>query len=762
MKFACERCHTRYSIADEKIRQKILRIRCKACDNVITVQPHGVGAANTTGSSKGSLQKRRSTSARPVSVQEPNEWHLAIDGAQSGPMRLTEVAKKVLRLGASSETFVWKDGFSGWKEPRQVALLAAKITELRAAQAPPPPKAPPPPPPGTKGRLAASSLASSPSVSASASPVSAAQPGAGGSKKLGGVSLGSGAAAVPAPAKPADAPAAGLATVSAAAAAQTAAHAPLFGEPEEEATQITAFDASLLDLTPNVSAEFEAAESLTNEAVLEEAEAPSPSSAQAPSEEARPLHGEEALQGDAPPPGVSVAPAAKEPKAPQAGLPTASIEPALAAAPSVAPVPQSQPAQSELAVLGDVAPAPSAPPAPTASPPGASVIPEPAAAAASTAGPSVAPVASARAASGQAASSDAASAALGSAGATAAVQRPVAEAPTSPGQISISAADPLGKQSRRQDAQGASSTSQKRKGLLGVLGLVLVAGVVAAFLTIPGQPDSALTESESEPAGLESGESANPAQANDPGAAEAGEVTLQDEAEPEAAEDSEKAQKNIDKSDGPTVTENQKTKTVSISKKPGPNRKPRSATTAAGNRSERAVVTRTRSQASTEPGPVGSTEPSPLSASGRSGGTQPSSRSSSSSPSSFSPSTRERAVRTPLSERRASVYKRNRDPAGPTAAQQAKIRDVVGDPRNRLAVQSCYNRALRRTGSNTGGRLEVTVSVGSSGRVQNVDLDSSAGLKPVYPCIQKAVSRWNFPGGSEAYAASFTLLLSGT
>src|SRR5215468_4954959 len=38
MKFQCERCKTRYSIADEKVRGKILKIRCKTCEAVITVR----------------------------------------------------------------------------------------------------------------------------------------------------------------------------------------------------------------------------------------------------------------------------------------------------------------------------------------------------------------------------------------------------------------------------------------------------------------------------------------------------------------------------------------------------------------------------------------------------------------------------------------------------------------------------------------------------------------------------------------------------
>src|SRR5438552_3357597 len=38
MKFVCDRCQTKYSIADEKVRGKILKVRCKTCSNVITVR----------------------------------------------------------------------------------------------------------------------------------------------------------------------------------------------------------------------------------------------------------------------------------------------------------------------------------------------------------------------------------------------------------------------------------------------------------------------------------------------------------------------------------------------------------------------------------------------------------------------------------------------------------------------------------------------------------------------------------------------------
>src|SRR5438876_921358 len=38
MKFVCDRCQTKYSIADERVRGKVLKVKCKTCANVITVR----------------------------------------------------------------------------------------------------------------------------------------------------------------------------------------------------------------------------------------------------------------------------------------------------------------------------------------------------------------------------------------------------------------------------------------------------------------------------------------------------------------------------------------------------------------------------------------------------------------------------------------------------------------------------------------------------------------------------------------------------
>jgi predicted Zn finger-like uncharacterized protein len=48
MKFHCDRCKTRYSIADERVRGKILKIRCKNCSAVITVKEGGTAQEPVT------------------------------------------------------------------------------------------------------------------------------------------------------------------------------------------------------------------------------------------------------------------------------------------------------------------------------------------------------------------------------------------------------------------------------------------------------------------------------------------------------------------------------------------------------------------------------------------------------------------------------------------------------------------------------------------------------------------------------------------
>ncbi len=201
MKFVCDRCQTRYSIADEKVRQKILRIRCKTCGNVIVVQgersaaPGGAAPADggasehfesaRTAVSSGpkavpssapkavpssapkavpssapkaapsSAPKAAPSSASKSAVHGPPppppaatagpdplggrvEWYLAVGGVRSGPFSRAEAARRILAATPGKAVHVWKEGMPGWKASDEVSVIARELNLLRPSPPPPP------------------------------------------------------------------------------------------------------------------------------------------------------------------------------------------------------------------------------------------------------------------------------------------------------------------------------------------------------------------------------------------------------------------------------------------------------------------------------------------------------------------------------------------------------------------------------------------------------------------------------------------------
>jgi predicted Zn finger-like uncharacterized protein len=138
MKFVCDGCQTRYSIADEKVRQRILRIRCKTCGHVITVQSGEVipGPQDFSGRTGSDAGHSPSSAARPSSGLSrasagAREWFVAVDGKEQGPLTRTDAAKVIVSLKPEKSVRVWKEGMDGWKRPSDVAILAQEISVLR-------------------------------------------------------------------------------------------------------------------------------------------------------------------------------------------------------------------------------------------------------------------------------------------------------------------------------------------------------------------------------------------------------------------------------------------------------------------------------------------------------------------------------------------------------------------------------------------------------------------------------------------------------
>jgi len=112
MKIVCDSCGTKYSIADEKVRGKVFKIRCKKCSHIIVVRGGETGGPEAT--------------AAPAS---DGGWHLVIDGEQVGPLGDADVRTKIERGEVKADTYTWKEGFADWVKLSAVPEFAALVTE---------------------------------------------------------------------------------------------------------------------------------------------------------------------------------------------------------------------------------------------------------------------------------------------------------------------------------------------------------------------------------------------------------------------------------------------------------------------------------------------------------------------------------------------------------------------------------------------------------------------------------------------------------
>lgn len=134
MKFVCDKCSTKYSIPDERVAGKVLKIRCKHCSNLMTVAEARDGNAESV----------RPTPPPPpddptplVTPPAPEAWFVSFAGKQEGPFSL-EQAKAWVRQQPVGAIHCWSEGFSEWLPIEKVGQFRA----VRQSIPPMPPRGP--------------------------------------------------------------------------------------------------------------------------------------------------------------------------------------------------------------------------------------------------------------------------------------------------------------------------------------------------------------------------------------------------------------------------------------------------------------------------------------------------------------------------------------------------------------------------------------------------------------------------------------------
>lgn len=188
MNFSCNKCQRRYSIADDKVRGKTVKVRCKNCQTVISVEgPPEETEESTRVVSLADVERLReqdrslaeedaaSTTVSPAMTASPaltsappaaqtwedeptrtmplrdtsSPWFVMVKSKQEGPLDEGALRELVASGSVTARSYFWQQGMPDWKRGQDIPELA----DLFVPAAPPAPPlasvraAPPPPAP---------------------------------------------------------------------------------------------------------------------------------------------------------------------------------------------------------------------------------------------------------------------------------------------------------------------------------------------------------------------------------------------------------------------------------------------------------------------------------------------------------------------------------------------------------------------------------------------------------------------------------------
>jgi predicted Zn finger-like uncharacterized protein len=196
MKITCQSCQAKYTIADDKVAGKTVKIKCKKCGSAIVVHgeathapgPDPAYAAHNDGDDAAETRVLGDAGGLPAAGGSgAGEWLVNASEGDERSMSTAQLAAEYARGALSNDTYVWKDGMSDWLPIASVPELMGAVAALAPATATPGPAgygASQEPPVGLMGTVVMSSAAHAASAVAAAaaaprpisSPPAAARP----------------------------------------------------------------------------------------------------------------------------------------------------------------------------------------------------------------------------------------------------------------------------------------------------------------------------------------------------------------------------------------------------------------------------------------------------------------------------------------------------------------------------------------------------------------------------------------------------------
>jgi predicted Zn finger-like uncharacterized protein len=140
MKIQCQSCQAKYTIADEKVLGKVVKIRCKKCSSTIVIN----------GNEHQQAEDGADTHVFDYASQSNEQWTVNVADGDQRTMTIAEIASEYRTGVVNDETYCWKDGMTDWLPVREIdqiygaiKLGGAAAREEIVAQSVPPPQAAP-------------------------------------------------------------------------------------------------------------------------------------------------------------------------------------------------------------------------------------------------------------------------------------------------------------------------------------------------------------------------------------------------------------------------------------------------------------------------------------------------------------------------------------------------------------------------------------------------------------------------------------------
>jgi predicted Zn finger-like uncharacterized protein len=134
MKIQCQSCQAKYTIADEKVLGKVVKIRCKKCSATIVINGNEQPQAEGDGAD---------THVFDYANQSNEQWTVNVADGDQRTMTTAEIAAEYRSGVVNDETYCWKDGMADWLPLREVEQIfaAIKLGGAETIQSVPPPQA---------------------------------------------------------------------------------------------------------------------------------------------------------------------------------------------------------------------------------------------------------------------------------------------------------------------------------------------------------------------------------------------------------------------------------------------------------------------------------------------------------------------------------------------------------------------------------------------------------------------------------------------